>query len=84
MAQKRKVIQSIGEATCENCIYSRPGEEKHYCARKFHADIGYECEPGDWCGMGMWMTRDSHDRRFYPQTLNDLFYEFNGRTHETT
>jgi hypothetical protein len=61
MAQQRKVIQNIEEATCENCIYSRSRktgpDTTTWCARKYHANIGYASQPGDWCGMGVWTTQ---------------------------
>jgi hypothetical protein len=57
MAHPRPVIKAILDANCKNCIYSRQGREKYYCARKFHANIGYECEAGDWCGQGVWTTQ---------------------------
>jgi hypothetical protein len=75
MAQQRKVIQNIEEATCENCIYSRPGKEKLYCARKFHADIGYDCNPGDWCGQGEWLT--AQGEHVWVEKLMNLHRLFN-------
>lgn len=55
MAQERKVIKSVEDATCANCIYSHQTQPKMFCARTYHVNVGYDCQPDDYCGEGIWL-----------------------------
>jgi hypothetical protein len=80
MAQKRKVIKSIEEATCETCIYSMDeGKElqcnKHVPMMSVLNDRPVAVFRDYWCGVGEWLTRQGE--HVWVEKLMNLHRLFN-------
>ena len=81
MAQERKVIKSVEEATCENCIYSLKGNivPNLWCR---HNDVERAVADDSFCNLGRWLANDRDDKMIFAHALNDIYYIFQGGTHE--
>jgi hypothetical protein len=74
MAQERKVITSIGEATCENCIYSVVDEKEVWCRKEIGDD---DTALAHWCGEGVWLAymyrKEGMNVKPSPASLDKIF-----------